>query len=238
MASTVTTLPSVPAEAPSGLDGLFSLPPELRLEIYSYIPLPKRGWYDISLRPPDLRWLLASRRIFADATPHCNVSGFSTSLQPKLPGSGVVPDANLWEAFARSTRGHFGEFGEGNESGVPDWLAEDASLLIKELKVAILLPPGEDGGDCLPSLAVETISGLLAGVERFAALRSLRVSVSQHNHFERCVENGRKRRSSEPHDVVVRTEFVEATEEVRRLVRGKEGCMVYVEIAGFARKEE
>ena len=208
--------------------GLFSLPPELRLRIYSYIPLPNRGWFDVDTIPCDIRWLLADRKIFADAAPHCNAKEFSTSLQLPLAPTGRM--SSLWDTFTRTMRGRF-----GGQAETPGWLVADASVTIKVVSASIMLPyvEGDSGwSDCPPQLALETVQTLMRGIDRFCSLENLRVHMIQSDLFERQVASGRNRLKGEKFETMAWAARPDEAQELQKLVPGS--CTVQVDIAEFA----
>lgn len=239
------------AASTSDLEGLFSLPPELRWTIYSYIRDPNRGFsLSLTAKPIDVRWLLADRRLFADAAPHyCNPRYFSTWLQPSLPdiddhhqASDLQPrqliaitrmqwrpKTTLWSAFTQSIGERFGA-----QDATPDWLFEDASVLVKRMAMDVLLPQTTRDGrwsDCPPRLALRAVRESMNGIDRFTSLETLRVKMYQFDHVDRRAESAQQQFRGKRAETMVWSERDTDTEELKNLA--PDGCTVLVEIAEF-----
>lgn len=99
---------------------IFSLPAELRQQIYSYL-LPKPEIF-IPVRYARLRWLAASRRLFQDAAPlFYNTTIFSPHLL-------IKPERGLRESLERHVCLTYGR-------DAPAWVLKDAMAMLKMFKV-------------------------------------------------------------------------------------------------------
>ena len=155
---------------------LFSLPAEVRLQIYSYlIPTPS---YFIPVRYSRLRWLSASRRLFQDAAPlFYGVAPFKISI--------VTPNTfSLEEQFVAHVRLTYGD-------DAPEWVLKDAMAVLRYADITV------GAGVLREGSSMVCFEKILGRVQDFLGLKGLRVELTPGSEvrelWQRMVDEHRHR---------------------------------------------
>lgn len=141
-------------ESSSRRPSLFSLPAELRWQIYTDIVPPTR--HILRARYGGLRWLSASRELFNDAGPlyYCQ-SSFTACFSL----ASVAAQATIAREFEKHIHPTYGP------DALNNWLLHDARRMIKQMEII-----------CINNVLPAMLTAYFADVSAFPHLHSLQIS--------------------------------------------------------------